>query len=217
MIKELLTELFGGLTTVGIIALIVRFLWEKTWSFAYDAIKEKVGLDIANSKAEFENLLDQRLKRMEQRLEIASYIAKEQYDTEKSAYSKILEHLSTCTSSIRVLKSKLQGEVELSQIVLPQKAVLNDVALFEKNYEAVSHIIPNETIVSLRQYSVNVRKLVSMPIPSTCKFYHGEQKDAEQKLQEAFDRISDNKEVIQKCIRDRLEVLGQFTKELVPS
>lgn len=216
MIKELIAELFGGLTTVGIIALTVKFLWGKIWSLAYDAIKEKISLDIDKSRAEFENRLEQQLKRLEQRLEIASHIVKEQYDAEKTSYDKILEYLSTCTSAIQMLKSKLQGEVELSQISYAQNAVRDDVAALEKNYEAISHIICNDIIVSLRRYSVNVRKLISMPIPSTCKFDHGERKEAEQKLREAFHAISDNKEVIQDCIRSRLEVLNQFAKELGP-
>lgn len=214
MIKVLLTELFGGLTTVGIIALIVRFLGEKIWSLAYDAIKGKIEVDIENSKAEFENLLEQRLKRIEQRLVIASHIVTEQYDTEKATYNEISKLLSSCTLSLKTLKTKLQAEVELSQIAPPQKAVLDNIANFENNYEAISHVIPNEIVVSLRQYSSNVRKLVSMPIPSACRFDSGERAEAEQKLQEAFNTISDNKETIQNCIRARIESLGQIAKEL---
>ena len=217
MIKDLLAELFGGFTTVGITALIVRFLWEKIWSLAYDAIKGKIEVDIASSKAEFENRLEKQLKRVEQRLEIASHMVKEKYDTEKSAYNKISEHLSECTSSIQILKNKLQGEVVLSEIALLQKAVLDDIAIFEKNYETISYFIPNEVVVSLRQYSVSAKKLVSMPIPSTCRFDNGERQEAEQRLKEAFNTISNNKEAIQNCIRSRLESFGQFTKELVDS
>lgn len=215
MIKSFLTELFGGLTTVGIIALIVRFFWEKIWSLVYDAIKIKIEADIAKSKAEFENILEQRLRRMEQRLEIASHIVTKQYDTEKSTYDEISNLLSSCTLSIQTLKNKLQVEVELSQITPPQKAVLDNITNFEKNYEAVSHVIPNEIVVCLRQYSANVRKLVSMPLPSTCRFDNGERAEAEQRLQEAFHLISDNKDTIQNCIRARMESLGQITKELV--
>lgn len=215
MLENIVGTIVGVILSAGGLSVIVHFFGQKIMTLLYDTIREKISLDMEKKKAEFENVLEQRLKILESKLERSSHAALSQYDIEVKNYDEISQKLYTCFLSIKNLyniplmedeKAQVQGMREI------RRQVLDNANALEKAYEEGAPFIRKEIydiIVTYTQHVSDLEKIL-------CQNAYGVRQVSNDDVQTAkhlMNEIHIKKQSIQNSIRSRLEELGRVIEE----
>ena len=212
MPKTIIEVILGGFITTGGIIGIIRIFGQKLLSLLYDFVKEKISIDIEKNKAEFENILTQKLKRLESQLEIFSHVIMTQYDIEVKKYDEISQKLSVCTYSVKKLCDNNLAENEVIQAEKMQQIraqTLDDAEALKKVYEEAAPFIQKEIYEDLETYVLYLEELVKVHK----RFPYGFYQNTYEEMKQIKQKIELCKRSIQDGIRAHLEEFEKIIKE----